>query len=131
MNPASSLRCGSAGHCPKAVVTAALTHSLEREVTLEDHLADLREDGALGVGQVHLPDACVSHAALVLLLGLLHLAGGKGTQSSRQFHSTRQSNCEGTTETLCSGRAVSSSAYPLQRLLRQPPFLLQLLVSGI
>lgn len=50
-----------------------LTHSLEREVTLEDHLAELREDGALGVGQVHPPDACVSHTALVLLLGLLCL----------------------------------------------------------
>lgn len=50
-----------------------LTYSLEREVTLEDHLADLCEDGTLGVVQVHLPDACVSHTVLVLVLGLLRL----------------------------------------------------------
>lgn len=50
-----------------------LTYSLEREVTLEDHLADLCEDGTLGVVQVHLPDACVSHTVLVLVLGLLCL----------------------------------------------------------
>lgn len=67
-------------------LSSLLTHRLEREVALEDHLADLREDGALGVGQVHLPDARVSHAAVVLLLGLLRLAGGKEHRelSSRQ-----------------------------------------------
>lgn len=61
----------------KSRLPSLLTHSLEREVALEDHLADLGEDGALGIGQVHLPDACVSNAALVLLLGLFSLAGGK------------------------------------------------------
>lgn len=67
-------------------LSSLLTHRLEREVALEDHLADLREDGALGVGQVHLPDVRVSHAAVVLLLGLLRLAGGKEHRelSSRQ-----------------------------------------------
>lgn len=40
---------------------------------MKDHLSDLCEDGALGVCQIHPPDACVSHTALVLVLGLLRL----------------------------------------------------------
>lgn len=74
MNPVPSLLCGLVA---KRQLSLPLTHSLECEVTLEDHLADLREDGAFGVGQVHLPDACVSHTTLVLFLGFLCLVGGK------------------------------------------------------
>lgn len=65
-------------HCLRRVAsfpqTGKLTHSLEREVALKDHFPDLCEDGVLGVGQIHLPDASVSHAALVLLLGFLCLS---------------------------------------------------------
>lgn len=63
----------SLAHVFNQVVIAPRTHSFECEVTLEDHLSDLCEDGALGVGQIHLPDACVSHTALVLVLGLARL----------------------------------------------------------
>lgn len=60
------------------------THRFECEVTLEDRLSDLCENGALGVSQVHPPDACVNHTALVLILGLLRLR--KTKQSVRMWN---------------------------------------------
>lgn len=50
-----------------------MAYRFEREVALEDGLSDLGEDGAFDIGQVHPPDARVSHAVLVLFLGLLSL----------------------------------------------------------
>lgn len=62
-----------------------MTHSLECEVALKDRLPDLCEDGALGIGQIHLPDACVSQAALVLLLGFLSLPKATDTHNCVRY----------------------------------------------
>lgn len=100
-----------------------MTHSLECEVALKDRLPDLCEDGALGVGQIHLPDACVSQAALIMLLGFLCLSKATDTHNCVRYGGE---SCVAPPH-----MNEHSSTYLLESLLLQPPLLLQLFVDCI